>query len=249
MTTSRITSRDLLYRTRLGVPWVMLLLVATCALVAVPLVVDPRRYYLILGVSFCDEDGPVRWWHAVVARFVHGAGCGFPPIWFHLGVNVSLFLFQGALVERLLGSGRVALLTFTCLAVQIPLAHLLAGGRVHGASGMAWSYLLFALDALVWLWRRSRWSLLRDGTTGALALISLVAIAGLAKHWHLWSLAASAPFYLAWRKTFRANLEAVASGGDADRGSAPGNRAGSLVAAAIAAFNAFFVASAVLRSG
>src|SRR4051812_41000298 len=94
-----LQSRALLYRLPLGFPWVMVLLVASCLLVTAPLLLDARRYYLTLGVGFCAEDGVVHWWHYVVAKFVHGAGCGFPPIWFHLGVNILLFVFHGMLAE------------------------------------------------------------------------------------------------------------------------------------------------------
>jgi membrane associated rhomboid family serine protease len=130
---------DLLYRGTLGAPWATIFLVATCVLVTLPLFVDPERFYRILGVGFCEEDTRVYWWHALVTPFVHGAGCGFPPTWFHIGINVSLFVFHGAIVERLLGSGRFTLLTLTCLVVQIGLKYVITDGRGHGASGMTWS--------------------------------------------------------------------------------------------------------------
>jgi len=242
--TTPVTTADLLFRRRLGVPWVVLILVGTCFLITTPLLIEPRRFYLTLGVGFCEEDGVVRWWHYVVAKFVHGAGCGFPPIWFHLGVNASLFLFQGALVERLLGSGRTALLTFTCLAVQIPIGYALAGGRAHGASGMTWSYVLFATHGLVWSWKRSRWGMLKDWVTIVGVLWVLFAVLGLVKHWHLWNLLVSVPFYLAWRATFGDNLSRVADGVPLDRGARASNAAGVGAALALSAFAAFFLAAA-----
>ena len=235
-----MSSRDLLYRARLGFPWVIALLSLSCLLVTAPLFIEPRRFYLTLGVGFCEEDGVVRWWHHLVTNFVHGAGCWFPPTWFHLGVNVALFIFQGALVERVLGAGRVALLTFSCLIVHIVLVYLLVDGRGHGASGMTWSYLLFAIHWLVRAWKTARWRMFADWVTCALVLLSLFATLGLIKHWHLWNLLVSVPFYLAWRKTFASNLDDL-SGADHGRGNAVGVTAAALVLA----FNAYFVAAAV----
>jgi len=152
-----VGSRDLLYRARLGVPWVTLGLVLTCLLVTIPLYFDPRRFYLTLGVDYCEVRGVVHWWHYVVAHFVHGTGCPFPtfpPITLHLAINVSLFVFQGIVV--------------------------------------------------------------------------------------------SLPFYLAWRKTWRSNLAAIAQGRAPDRGGPVGNAAGIAVAAAIFVFCAYFWLAAVV---
>jgi hypothetical protein len=225
----------------------MWLLVASCFLITAPVSLsdDPRRYYLTLGVGFCEEDGVVHWWHYLVENFMHGAGCGFPPIWFHIGVNVTLFLFQGAIVERVLGSGRAALLTFGCLAVHVPIVYVLVGGRAHGASSMTWSYLIFAIDWLVWSFRRYGWKACRDPLTDFEILLALFGIVGLIKHWHLWNLLASVPFYLAWRKTWRGNLEALEKGESINQGQPIWNRAGSAFAAAVFAFNAFFLVQAV----
>jgi hypothetical protein len=218
----------------LAFPWVIALLVASCGLVSAPLYFDPHHYFLTLGVGFCDADGTVHWWHAIVSHFVHGRGvdCGFPSTTVHLAINVSLFLLQGAFVERRLGSGRVALLTFTCLAVQIVLMAWLVGGRAHGASGMTWSYVPFVCDGLVLSFKRERWSMLKRPLTAVLTISVLFAVAGLAKHWHLWNLLVALPFYFAWRKT-------------TDHGSRTANAAGITAALAVLFFNAFFVAGAV----
>ena len=240
-------SSDVFYRKPLGFPWVTFLLVLTCCLVSAPLFVDARRYFLSLGVGFCDEDGAVYWWHAIVSHFVHGrgVGCGFPSTAVHLAINSALFVFHGMLAERLLGSGRVALLTFTCLAVQILLMHVLIAGRGHGASGMTWSYVLFVIEWLVWSWRRQRWTMLRDWLGCMLVVLTLFAIVGLVKHWHLWNLLVSVPFWLAWRKTLRRNIDAAERGEPLDRGSRAAHAAGVAAAVAVLGFNAFFVAGAV----
>ena len=76
-------------------------------------------------------------------------------------------------------------------------------------------------------------------------LLALFAVAGLVKHWHLWNLLVSLPFFLVWRKTLGANLEAVADGRAPDHGSPRARALGIAVSAAILAFNAWFVLSAV----
>jgi hypothetical protein len=53
------------------------------------------------------------------------------------------------------------------------------------------------------------------------------------------------PFWFAWRKTLRANVDAAERGEPLDRGPRAGNLAGVATAAAIVAFNGFFVASAL----
>ena len=105
---------------------------------------------------------------------------------------------------------------------------------------MTWSYVLFVIHWLVIHWKTARWRMFADWVTCTLALLSLFAIIGLVKHWHLWNLLLSVPFYLAWRKTFAANLADISN---ADHGR--GNAIGVAAAAFVLAFNAYFVALAV----
>jgi hypothetical protein len=147
-------------------------------------------------------------------------------------VNCALFTFHGMLAERMLGSGRVALLTFFCLAVQIVLAHFTVEGRVHGASGMTWSYGLFVFE---WL-RVNRARLRREPFAWVAAALLVFCVAGLVKHWHLWNLLLSVPFFVLWRKHVHAPPERDT-----------GRLAGIAAALAVLAFNAMFVARAVLR--
>jgi hypothetical protein len=241
-----MTSSDVLYKRRLGFPWVTFMLLASCVIVSAPLYLDARRYFLTLGVGFCDEDGVVAWWHHLVAHFVHGRGldCGFPSTTLHLFINGALFVFHGMLAERLLGAGRIALLTFVCLAVQIGLMQAL-GARGHGASGMTWSYVLFVIEWLVWSWRPQRWSMFRDWVGWILVALTLFALIGLIKHWHLWNLLVSVPFWFAWRTTLRSNIVAAERGAPLDLGSGAGASAGLAAASGVLLFNAFFVAAAL----
>ena len=50
---------DLLFRLRLGVPWAMLSLVASCLVVSAPMFFDPPRYYPLIGVGYCEQDSPM----------------------------------------------------------------------------------------------------------------------------------------------------------------------------------------------
>lgn len=175
-------------------------------LVTLPLFFDPQRFYPSIGVGYCDHDSEIHWYHPLLTQFVHGTGCGFPPSWLHLTVNCSLFLFQGAIVERILGSARFALLTGTNLVVIGALSAWLVGGRSHGASGMCWSYGLFVATLLHGQWRSTRWHMFRDPVTCLIGLWFVLAIAGLVVNWHVYSLLVSVPFFLSWRKLFAEGL-------------------------------------------
>lgn len=202
------TGRDLLYRLPLGPAWASFALIASCVIVTLPLFVDPARFYPSIGVGYCEHDSAIHWYHPLLTQFVHGVGCGFPPTWLHLTVNCSLFLFHGAIVERVLGSARFALLTATNLVICMLLSAWLVGGRSHGASGMTWSYGLFIASLLHTQWRDTRWQMFRDPITCMIALWFALAIAGLIMRWHLYSLLVSVPFFLAWRKPFTEALHA-----------------------------------------
>jgi membrane associated rhomboid family serine protease len=202
------TGRDLLFRLPLGPAWASYALIASCIFVTLPLFIDPARYYPIIGVGYCEYDAPIYWYHWLLTHFVHGTGCGFPPTWFHLTVNTSLFFFHGAVVERVLGSARFALLTATNLIVSIVGSAWLVDGRSHGASGFSWSYGLFIAAALYLQWCDQRSRMFRDPVSIAMAFWLVFAFLGLIIRWHLFSILVSVPFFLAWRKRFHERLHA-----------------------------------------
>jgi membrane associated rhomboid family serine protease len=234
------SGRDLLYGLPLGVPWGALALIASCVTVTLPLFWDPARYYLILGTGFCEQENTLRWYHPLLSHFVHGAGCGFPSTWLHLAINTSLFLFHGALFERLLGSARFALLTGTNLVFSSILSEILVGGRVHGASDMAWSYGLFVAWVLGARWRDRRWRMFREPLTTLIAFWLLLAAIGLIKHWHLWSVLISVPYLLAWRNDLTEQL------GRDSRTPTRADHAAAVGCMALYAFNVVMVVLAVL---
>ena len=234
------SGRDLLYGLPLGVPWATLTLVASCVVVTVPLFFDPARYYLILGTGFCEQENTLHWYHPMLSEFVHGAGCGFPPTWLHLAINTGLLLFHGAMFERLLGSARFVLLTGTNLVFSTILSERLVGGRVHGASDMAWSYGLFIALVLTTRWRDRRWRMFGEPLTTVVAFWLLLAVFGLIKHWHLWSVLISVPYFLAWRRELAAQL------GRDSRAPTRADHAASVSCMVLLAFNLVMVLLAVL---
>jgi membrane associated rhomboid family serine protease len=229
------TGRELLFRLQLGIPWATLSLVASCVLVTLPLFFDPQRFYLSIGVGYCEQEGEVRWYHPLLTQFVHGAGCGFPPTWFHLGVNVSLFMFFGGLVERVLGSARFALLTAASLIVGAALCQWLVGGHGHGASGMTWSYAPFAALALHAMWRERRGRMLRDDVTVILLFWLVFCLLGLIIRWHVFAVLVSIPFVMVWRRQFSERLR------EDSRKRTTADRLGIAVFASVFAFNAVVV--------
>jgi membrane associated rhomboid family serine protease len=236
------TGRELLFRLPLGVPWVTLSLIASCVLVTLPVFYDPQRFYLSIGVAYCEEEGAVRWYHPLLTQFVHGAGCGFPPTWFHLGVNVSLFAFFGGLVERVLGSARCALLTAASAFVGAVLCQWLVGGHGHGASGMTWSYAPFAALALQAMWRERRSGMLRDGVTCIMLCWLVFCVLGLVIRWHVFAVLVSLPFVLMWRRP----LAEVSS--ESKRTRTEADCLGIAVFAAVFVFNAVVVALIIAGS-
>lgn len=215
-----------------------------CAIMTAPMIVD-RRYYLVLGVGHETADVPtLSWWHALTTPFVHGGG--FPGTIPHLVINGTFFLVLGTLMERALGTGRCFAVTGTSLAVQLPLKYWLIDGRGHGASGMTWSYWLFAVHLLVFAWRRDRRGLLRDPSAYFVALCVLLEIVGLVKHWHLWNTLVSLPFYLWWRRTLGENLERIDAGEAIDAGGRVANAIGTAIPALFVGFSALMVGAAVL---
>jgi membrane associated rhomboid family serine protease len=235
------TGRDWLFRLPLGAPWASYALIANCVLVTLPLFIDPARFYPVIGVGYCEQDSTIHWYHALLTQFVHGVGCGFPPTWLHLTINTALFLFHGALVERVLGSARFALLTATNLAVAIVSSHLLVGGRSHGASVMSWSYGLFCALALHALWRAQRWHMFRDGVTCLMALWLVCSALGLIVPWHVLSVVVSLPFFIAWRGLFMQRLSAVS------RQRTPADRWGIAFFTSVLVFDVVIVALIIAR--
>ncbi len=237
---------DISLRLRLGFPWCAALLAAACVLVTLPALIAPARFYLVLGAGCCELDNPhMHWWHPLVTPFLHGVGCGTAPTLLHLVANVALFVLHGAIIERLLGSARFALLTLTGLVVHMLLSYVIASGRTHGASGMTWSYLLFVGFVLAWMYRRERWRWLRDPLSTAVAAAFVLGLAGLTKHWHVWSVLVSVPFLLAWAPSMRGNLERIAAGSAPVLGSVAGRIAGIGCCAALVAFDGVVVVGAV----
>jgi membrane associated rhomboid family serine protease len=224
-------------------PWATSLLVLGCVVTTAPMFIS-RDFYLVLGAGHETADTPqLSWWHPFVTPFVHGGG--FPGTSLHLAINCTLFVFLGTLVERTLGAGRFMLLTGTCLAVNMVLKEWLVGGRAHGASGMTWSYLLFGLQMLRHVFRRDRARALRDPVLWVDAVLLVFCVVGLVKHWHLWDLLASVPFFLAWRGLLSRRLEAIDAGHRAPERSWA-DRAGIAAAGLLCSFTSFMAVAAIL---
>jgi membrane associated rhomboid family serine protease len=235
--------RRLFFGRGLGFPYATMLLVAACVVTSLPLFFD-TRYYLVLGIGYYDVDRlTVEWYHRLVTPFVHGGG--FPGLSAHLAINCSLFLVLGTLTERVLGSGRFAAVTFASLAVQILLMEIITHGRGHGASGMTWSYPLFVGAILVFVGRRAGRRSLADPLFLLCGLLLVFEAIGLVKHWHLWNLLVSVPFFLAWRRTLIENLSRIACGEAPDRWRPVCNRLGIAVAAGLCLFTTSMTVAAV----
>jgi membrane associated rhomboid family serine protease len=179
---------------------------------------------------------------------VHGGG--FPGTTAHLLINCVLFVFLGSLVERTLGSGRFFLLTGTCLVVHTVvhtvLKELIVQGRAQGASGMTWSYGLFVSLMLIHVLSRDGRRSLRDPSVWFVSLLLLFCCIGLLKHWHLWNLLVSVPFFFWWRPALRLNLAHIDQGGEPDRWPPNANLVGVTASALLCVFTTGMTVAAVL---
>ncbi|MCA9671071.1 MAG: rhomboid family intramembrane serine protease [Myxococcales bacterium] len=236
--------RQVLFSRGMGTPWSTLLLLAACIVATAPMIFFSVDYYLVLGVGHETADiANLRWWHPLTTPFVHGGG--WPGAIPHLAINGVLLLGLGTQVERTLGAGRCFAVTGSGLVVSMILNRLLVGGRAHGASGFTWSYWLFAAQILASAWRHHRRRLLADPLGWISALLVLLCVLGLIKHWHLWNTLVSLPYVIAWRRKLTDNLRRVDAGEAPDRGSRRANALGIAIPAALLAFITAMVAGAL----
>lgn len=111
------------------VTWTVL---GLCLLISIPTMIDPSLYRFLGGFKPLGSE-----WQRLTLPFQHG----FPglPSPVHLALDAALLLTVGAAAERVLGSGRFALLTLAAM-VAYAVAHTVPPVDGHGASGLLWAY-------------------------------------------------------------------------------------------------------------
>jgi len=102
------------------------------------------KQILRLGVSYSDGtyDSPHEWWRLVTSGFIHFGV-------FHLLMNMLLLYQLGMLLERAIGSTRLALLyTASLLAGSLGVLLVDSGGITGGASGAVFGLMAGAAVGL-----------------------------------------------------------------------------------------------------
>jgi membrane associated rhomboid family serine protease len=111
--------------------WVTWGFLAVCVATSVTALLNPEVQRTLTGLA------PRRHaWQPFTAAFVHGWP-GFSG-WLHLPLNALLIVRAGPYTEKLLGSGRFAVLCAAALAANALAVHLTPGG--NGASLVIWAW-------------------------------------------------------------------------------------------------------------
>lgn len=128
-----------------GFPLISFLLMLTCAIVTIPTAFQNKLYYV-----FSLRSNPFYFWQVFSGIFEHSI---FPSwfIWPHFLGNMSIVLLFGILIERLLGSGKMLILTTIGAISYVSFFQIRFIGQTtsgSGASGIVYSYAPVALYIL-----------------------------------------------------------------------------------------------------
>jgi membrane associated rhomboid family serine protease len=135
---------DLLYRKKIGIPYISIILIISCLLVSIPTYISPRLYF-IFGSSFQGYTATYPWQNTVTSQFEHGTfyvesniAQGLPLL-VHLFGNIIIIGVFGSIVERVVGKRRFLILSIAAASVNY-LVRAMIGSWGNGASGIAFVY-------------------------------------------------------------------------------------------------------------
>lgn len=221
-------------------PVISTILLASCIITTLPMFFD-ERYYLVLGV----ENPQLRWWHIIVATFVHGGG--FPGKVAHLTINGLFIAVLGTLIERCLGSGRLFICSLGGWTAGRIARHVVKGSwHAHGISLATWGYSVLAMPVLVWAWRRERQLMLKDPFAVLAALLGVMGAVGVVVGFHAVSMTVCACCLGIWWSRLGKNLDLIEAGQRPDSDPALVNWTSIAVVGAAAVINAVVTGGAVL---
>jgi membrane associated rhomboid family serine protease len=136
-----------LYRhSKYGFPLVSSVLLAACSIVTIPTFFDRNLWYV-----FTLQSKPYYFWQLFSGIFEHS----IHPSWFlwvHFAGNMSMALVFGMLLERLLGSYKMLLLTLWAAFTHVLFFQLRFLGQYSmgsGASGIVYAYAPIALYIMI----------------------------------------------------------------------------------------------------
>lgn len=149
-----------LYRySKHGFPLVSSVLLAACAIVTIPTFFDRNLWYV-----FAMQSKPYYFWQLFSGIFEHS----IHPAWFlwvHFAGNMSMILVFGMLIERLIGSNKMLLLTLWAAFTHVLFFQFRFLGQYSmssGASGIVYSYAPIALYIMIRYIRMVKPAIYRD---------------------------------------------------------------------------------------
>ncbi|HZK34294.1 MAG TPA: rhomboid family intramembrane serine protease [Bacillota bacterium] len=175
-----------LYKKRIGIPFLSLILAYSCILVSVTTYFNPE-YYDIFG-----GQGPVFYtWQHLTRYLDHGASIGhvgmLNPL-LQLLLNVLVLLTFGVICERVLGTKRF----FILIAGSILISQLLRFFLkiwVSGPSSIVWAFTPILFLTLLHLYKRDRAKILKDPMAYFSLLLLII----------MWFVIPTASFIKGWR--------------------------------------------------
>jgi membrane associated rhomboid family serine protease len=241
-------------------PPVTMLLALSCLVISIPLLLS-QELYAILGYG--NELGN-DYWKLITSNFAHGnpASTVLAPLPHLLG-NFFAIILLGALIERVLGSGRFFLLTLATFTTHTVWKALYGNG--NGASGFCWGYVVLAAPILFWESQTRKKQVFRDPLYVGIVLLSAFMVVGVAtvlgilgfELWngtnqaHVISVLTALPFVFLWRNIMRENWQRLEQGQPIERDRPLLNTVAIGVSVLLLVFNVTFAAIgiSVLKSG
>lgn len=128
----------MIYRSqKYGFSLISMIFLLTCSIVTIPTYFHNELYYV-----FAFQSNPFYFWQAFSGIFEHSI---FPSwfLWAHFLGNMSILIIFGILIERLLGSKKMMILTLSAGIIYIAFFQIRFYGETtsgSGASGIVYAY-------------------------------------------------------------------------------------------------------------
>lgn len=153
---------DLVFRKKIGIPYISIILITSCLLVSIPTYFSSKYYFVFGGTS----TPMYPWQNIITSQFEHGSyhgevmGVGVPLLT-HLIGNVLVILIFGSVTERIVGTNKFFIISITAGIGTFILSNIfkLYG---NGASGIAWAYGPIMFIILLQLYKKNKRLLIKD---------------------------------------------------------------------------------------
>ncbi len=162
---------DILYRKKLGVPFLSLILIISCLAVSIPTYFFPQLYKVFGGGHY-----KFYIWQYVTMVFEHGSHD--LNIFLHLGANIIVIAFFGVLAEKILGTRKFLILTVVSAATFYSRFYL-EGLHGNGISGVIWAYISITVIVVIDMYKINKEKLMKDYSFYIFVVLILVTMFGI----------------------------------------------------------------------